>query len=288
MNNLKIKKSLIPYLSLAAIMVASASFSSASFASDITHSVRSNAEQADSSANYFEIGIMYAIGYGPSFGEDGEWSNTDPVINGSYTWNNFFIESYSESGNGMAVGYNAFSNDNWSFDFTVTTDWFQYNYDNDGRYALLNHEEDLNELTIGGRLTGYIGNNIVQFAINQDATGENNGTTISALIGRSWQVRNWNFHGIIGAEYASAKLNDYYIGVSPEKASYYTGLDAYEAGASVSFSTEFGVTYPITEDWVFRATGRIATIPNEVTDSPYYVNKDSVATSFRTSLSYVF
>ncbi|NQY37833.1 MAG: MipA/OmpV family protein [Alteromonadaceae bacterium] len=56
----------------------------------------------------------------------------------------------------------------------------------------------------------------------------------------------------------------------------------------MSFSTELGVTYPISENWVFKATARAATISDEITDSPYYQNKDSLATSFRTSLSYVF
>lgn len=288
MNNFKIKTSFVPHLSLATLIFAGVIFSSTSFANDITHSVRSDTEHAGSTENYLEIGIMYAAGNGPSFGTEGDWTDSSLIINGSYSWNNIFIENYSESGHGLVVGYNAFANDDWSLDFTATTDWGQKNFDNNGRYTEINHDEDIDELMIGGRLTGYLGNNIVQFAINQDATGEHNGTTVSALIGRSWQLRNWNFHGIAGVEYASAKLNDYYIGISPERAANYSQLETYEAGDSVSFSSEFGVTYPISEDWVFRATARIATIPDEITDSPYYVNKDSVATSMRTSLSYVF
>lgn len=294
MNNLKICKSLISSLPLTAIILAGASFSSASFANDITHSVRSDTEQTDNTENYFEIGVMYAAGSGPSFGDDGNWNDSSLIINGSYNWNGLFLENYSESGHGLVVGYNAFNNDNWSFDLTITTDWGQKNFDNNGRYPSLNNEDYNDPLTIGGRLTGYLGNNVVQFAINQDATGDHSGTTASALIGKNWQVRNWNFHGIVGVEYASAKLNDFYVGVSEARAAsprfdFIDGeVSAYNAGASVSFSTELGVTYPITEDWVFRATARVATISDEIADSPYYVNKDSVATSFRTSLSYVF
>jgi len=294
MNNLKINKSHTPCLSLAAILFTGAIFSSFSFATDITHSVRSGNEQTDSTENYLEIGVLYAVGSGPSFGDDGNWSDSSLIINGSYNWNGLFIENYSESGHGLIAGYNAFNNDNWSLDLTITTDWGQKNFDNNGRYPSLNNEDYNDPLTVGGRLTGYLGNNVVQFAINQDATGDHNGTTASALIGRSWQVRNWNFHGIVGVEYASAKLNNFYVGVSEARATSSRfdfiegGASAYDAGASVSFSTELGVTYPITEDWVFRATGRVATISDEITDSPYYVNKDSVATSFRTSLSYVF
>jgi len=290
MNNLTIKKTLIPYLPLAAIILAGASFSSASFANDITHSVRSDTEQVGSTENYFELGLMYGQGSGPST-YNNKWSEIMLVVNGSYSWNNLFIEHYSESGNGLVLGYNAINNENWSLDLTVTKDLGQADFDNNRIYAAVN-PEDYYPLTVGGRLTGYLGNNIVQFAINHDATGDHNGTTASALIGRNWQVRNWNFHGIVGVEYTSAKLNDFYVGVSAERAAYVSdfidGFSAYDAGASVSFSTELGVTYPITEDWVFRATARAATISDEITDSPYFQNQDSVATSFRTSLSYVF
>ncbi|MFT6779532.1 MAG: outer membrane protein [Paraglaciecola sp.] len=295
MNHFKIKKSLISYFPLAAIIFAGASFSSASVANDITQIIRSDTEQTGSTENYLEIGIMYAAGSGPSFGDDdGNKSETMQLINFSYNWNDLFIENYSESGTGITFGYNAFNNDNWSLDLTVTTDRWQFYFDNNGRYPAINNEKYSDPLTVGVRLTSYLGNNVVQFSVNQDATGDHNGTTISALIGRNWQVRNWNFHGIVGVEYASVKLNDYHIGVSDARAAsprfdfIEGGASAYEAGDSVSFSTELGVTYPITQDWVFRATGRVATISDEITDSPYYVTKDSVATSFRTSLSYVF
>jgi len=302
MNNLILKKALIPYLPLAVITFAVTSFSNASFASDITHSVRGDIEQAGSTENYFELGLMHGQGSGPSFGGkgnnfnfsgDGDWSDLSVIINGSYSWNNIFIENYSESGHGVVFGYNAFNNDNWSFDITATTEWLQKeSFENNGRYGFLNHQSYSKQFTIGGRLIGYFGNNVVQFAVNQDATGDHNGTTASVQIGRNWQVRNWNFHGIVGVEYASAKLNDFYVGVSEERAEFLSGFNesfiAYDADASVSFSTELGVTYPISEDWVFRATSRAATISDELTDSPYFQDKDSVATSFRTSLSYVF
>jgi outer membrane protein len=301
MNNLTIKKSLISYLPLAAIIFAGASFSSTSFANDITHSVRSDTEQVGNTENYFEIGIAYNQGSGPSFiggrntnsATSGYYSRYGLIINGSYNWSNIFVENYSESGHGVVFGYNAFNNDNWSFDLTATTEWLkQSSFENNGRFGYINNRDYSKEFTVGGRLIGSFGDNIVQFTFNQDATGDHNGTTVSAQIGRNWQVRNWNFHGIVGAEYASAKLNDYYVGVSAERAThlsnFFEGFSVYDAGASVSFSTELGVTYPISEDWVFRATARAATIADELTKSPYYVTKDSVATSFRTSLSYVF
>lgn len=285
MINFKVTKSISPGLSLAMVL-AGTIVSSPCYSNDINHSVRSNTQQESASEDYLEIGIMHRVTDEPTFLGKSHYSNTSVLINGSYSWNDLFIESYVDSGHGLVLGYNAFNNENWSFDIMATTDWLEASFENDGRYS------DDSALMIGGRLSGYLGNNIVQFAINQDATGDHNGTTMSALIGRSWQVRNWNFHGIIGAEYASAKLNNYYVGVSEERAEYlsefYEGFSTYEADASVSFSTEFGVTYPISENWVFRATARAVSRPDEITDSPKFKHMDSVATSFRTSLSYVF
>ena len=277
MNNKNLTlKSLIQYLSLTAIIFSSLIFFNVSLANDIGQNLRSNTQEVNSSENYFEIGFMHVV-------RENDNKSNNPVLNGSYNWNGIFIESYSESGHGLAFGYNAFTNEQWSFDLVATTDWLKINYEETGRYST-----DKNEFTLGMRLSGYLGDNIVQFAINRDARNIHNGITASALIGQNWQLRNWNFHGIIGAEYTSAKINNYYVGVSEESAARWDSLDAYEADDSVSFSTELGVTYPISEDWVFRATVRAATIPDELTDSPYFNNKDSVAKSFRTSLSYVF
>ena len=162
---------------------------------------------------------MTSTGSGPSLSGDGNRSETSAINNGSYSWNNIFVENNSERGHGLVFGYNAFNNENWSFDLTATTEWLKKNsFENNGRYGHLNYQDYSKEFMVGGRLIGYFDNNIVQFTVYQDATGDHNGTIASALIGRNWQVRNWNFHGIVGAEYASAKLNDFYVGVSEARA----------------------------------------------------------------------
>ena len=298
MNNLLLKKSLIPSLSLAALIFAGSGFSSACFANDISYDVRNKTSKVDSTENYFEMGVMHSVRDEPTFSrKNGGYSNTSLFLNGSYRWNDIFIESYSESGNGAILGYNAFNNEDWSLDLIATTDWGRSSFEHNGLFS-----NNSSTFTLGGRLSGYLGDNMVQFTVNQDATGDHNGTTVSALIGRNWQVGDWNFHGLVGAEYTSAKLNDYYVGLSEERAAslndYYAGLsvesartvhfDAYEAGASLSFSAEVGVTYPFAEDWEFRATARAITRDDEIIDSPKYKYMDNLTTSMHTSLSYVF
>jgi len=287
MNLFNTNKSLISHLSLAATILASASFSLVSSANDITRLIRGDTAQVGTTENYLEQGVMHSRGSGPSLKNEKSWTESTLIFNGSYTWNDIFVESYNESGKGLSFGYHAFTNENWALDLKATTEWGQYNFENNGRYASLNNHGYSEPFTIGARLTGALGEYIVQFEVAQDATGDHNGTTASALLGRNWQVDDWNFHTIVGVEYASAKLNDFYVGISQDRADA-SPLEAFEANASLNFSSEVGVTYPVSDDWEFRATVRAATISDEITDSPYFSNKDSVATSFRTSLSYEF
>jgi len=283
MNNSHLKKSLIPCLSLAALLITGSSLSAASFANDITYDVRNKTSKVDNTENYLELGVMHRVRDEPTFSTiNSRYSNTSLFLNGYYNWNNIFIESYSESGHGAVVGYNAFNNDHWSFDLIATSDWGKTSFEHNGRYANNN-----SEFSVGGRLSGYLGDNMVQFTVNQDATGDHDGTTVSALIGRNWQYKDWNFHGLVGAEYTSAKLNDYYVGVSEEQAAS-TRFDAYEAGDSLSFSAEVGVTYSFAEDWELRATARAVTRDDELINSPKFKYMDNLATSVRTSISYVF
>ena len=124
MNNLPIKKSLIPCLSLAVLIIAGSGFSAASCANDITFDVRNKISKVDNAENYFEMGVMHSVRDEPTFAnKNSRYSNTSLFINGSYNWKNIFIESYSESGNGAILGYNAFNNDDWSLDIIATTDW---------------------------------------------------------------------------------------------------------------------------------------------------------------------
>jgi outer membrane scaffolding protein for murein synthesis (MipA/OmpV family) len=283
MNNLPVKKSLISPLSLAALIIVGSSVSGACVANDITYDVRNKVSKLENTENYFEIGVMHTVRDESTFSsKKGRHSNTSLFINGNYHWNDLFIESYSENGHGAVVGYNAFKNDDWSFDLIATTDWWKHSFEHNGRYS-----NDTSVFTVGGRLSGYLGDNMLQFTVNQDATGDHNGTTVSALIGRNWQYENWNLHGLFGAEYASAKINDYYVGISEEQAAS-TRFDAYEAGASLSFSGEVGATYTFAEDWEFRATVRAATRDDELINSPKFKHMDNLATSVRTSISYVF
>src|SRR5690606_10404319 len=100
----------------------------------------------------------------------------------------------------------------------------------------------------GMRVTHYVGPNIVQFRLVTDIHN-GNGITSTARFGRAWQVKNWNFHGLGSLVYRSAKTNQYYFGISELEQT--TRFPAYRPGSSVDVAFEVGVTYPLSEHWVF-------------------------------------
>lgn len=258
--------------------------STSALSADIAHTLRSNTEEISTTENYFELGAGLGVGEGPSLTDDDDkWAGGYLVMNGSYNWKGLFIEKYGESKDPILLGYNAYENENWSLDIVMGPKFGGlHNYD---RFEEL---DDRNSSTMfGGRLTGYLGDNVVQFSLKHDISGNSHGTIASALIGRNWQVRNWNFHGLVGLQFMDSRTNDYYRGISADEAAR-TEFTAYDADAAYNFNVEAGVTYPISEDWVFRATARATTIDDSISESPQYMTPRSTAMSLNSTLSYVF
>lgn len=261
-------------------------YSAQSNAADISQALRSNTQEGAQAEDYFELGLAAGAYIGPSLtDEDGKDIGGGLVVNGSYNWNNFFIDVFGESRDPVVLGYNAYAADNWSVDLIVAPLFAGFDEDTDDRFIGLDKRSST--VMAGARLTGYWQDNIFQLTVKHDVSGKNSGTSLSALVGRNWQYRNWNFHGMVGLAFSDSRINDYYIGITEEEATR-TEYNAYEAGSSYSVSSEIGVTYPITEDWVYRATLRLGSDLNDISDSPLFINDRSYWSSFNTSISYVF
>jgi outer membrane protein len=260
-------------------------FSCASLSADISHSIRNNS-QDNATEDYFEFGLERFAGRGPSITDtEGKWNGGGSIVNFSYTWKGLFIERYTESQNPLLLGYNAVNFDNWSFDLILGRGGRGLSSKNNERFSGLEDRQD--STMFGGRLTGSVAGNIVQFTLKRDISGHSKGTRASALIARNWQLRNWNLHGMLGLQYFDGNDIDYYLGVSGAEATQ-SQFTEYRPGGDFYFTAETGVTYPITEDWVFRATARFRTVSDEALDSPLFLDKRSNVTAIRTSLSYVF
>jgi outer membrane scaffolding protein for murein synthesis (MipA/OmpV family) len=261
-------------------------FTTVSMAADISHSLRNNTDATHTAENYFELGVSAYTGKGPSLTEDeSDISGAGIVINGSYNWQGLFIDLYGESQTPLVIGYNAYNSRFWSFDVLLTPTGNGVGEDLDDRFVGIEDRDA--SIMAGLRATGYIGGYTTQLSVKRDIAGSSRGTMATALVGKNWQYRNWNFHSMIGVNYIDAKFVDYYLGVSEDEANR-TQFTAFEGESKVVLSAEVGVTYPVNENWVFRATTHYGNALGDDPKSPLLANDRSDAISVTTSISYVF
>jgi len=254
-------------------------------AADIARTLRTNSQDNNDPDNFLEVGVGAGAFIGSSMSEsEGKGAGLGVNLSASYNWKGFFIDVFAETGEPVVIGYNAYHNDVWSFDVVLGTTGGGISEDTDDRFIGINKRESSSML--GGRLTGYFGENILQVSLKHDVKGRSKGTVASALLGRNWQVRNWNFHGLMGLYLSDAKFNDYYLGVT-EQESAVTGLETYDGKTSLTFNSSLGVTYPISENWIYRATVGFGSNFGQ-NDSSLFQKRRNFYTSIGTSISYVF
>ncbi len=266
-------------------------------ANDISQVLRNNGNDTD--GGYFELGVGVYTKNSPSMVNEESWdTNFYTSISGSYQWHGIFIEAYGESMDPLTFGYNAINYQSWSFDIVIGP---RHDYidpleiDALGNFIGPVQEERLSgieernvDMLFGGRFTYYFDENVLQLQAKTDvAKDSHGGNLISLLFGRNWQLRNWNFHGLFGIEYRDKKIANYYVGVSEEEAQN-SKFDQYNTGSSFTYTTEVGLTYPLTEDWVFRSTAKYVHFPSELINSPLFIKSQSGDTELSTSISYVF
>lgn len=275
-----------PVKKITAALLLTVAILPSAFSADIARSLRNNTLENTDPENFFEIGVGAGAFVGSSLrDDDGEDAGLGLIIRGSYNWNGFFVDVLGETSDPFVLGYNAYNNENWSFDVTLSQSWGGLNKEDD-EVRFIGVDERESNTMFGGRLTGYFGQNILQFAIKHDVSSKSKGTVASAVIGRNWQIRNWNFHGLAGLNYRDAKYNDYFFGVSDSEANS-SDFTAYDGKASASFNSSMGVTYPINENWIYRASVSLGSDLGE-NDSPLFAKKRDFYVGIGTSISYVF
>lgn len=270
---------------LSVIVILTMLISSFANAADIARTLRTNSQDNNDPDNFLEVGVGAGAHIGSSItDEDGKGAGLGINLSASYNWKGFFIDVFAETGEPVVIGYNAYNNEVWSFDIVLGTTRVGISEGTDDRFIGINERETSSML--GGRLTGYFGKNILQLSLKHDVKGRSKGTVASALLGRNWQYRNWNFHGLMGLYLTDAKFNDYYLGVTDEESAV-TGLETYNGKTSLTFNSTMGVTYPISENWIYRATVGFGSNFGQ-NDSPIFEKRRDFYTSIGTSISYVF
>lgn len=280
------------YLILVAAMTVSSSLHAADIASDVQAGLGG---YDNSDGGYFEFGV----GLNLNANEEAIKLNADILLAGAYRYRRFFFEAirpgFSLSGGhatGLTLGVNVWGNDRWVVDFLgVST---SQKFSRLSRIDFSESEDSERDRDVffrdsvytgaGVRLTGYLGDTVLQFRLSDDVY-RGKGVTGSARAGYSRQVNNWNIHSVLSANYTSQKTGQYWYGVSADEAS--TFIPQYDIRSpTMSYSAEIGATYPVRENVVFRSTARYSQLDNEVANSP--LQEGDFRVRWNTSLSYVF
>lgn len=266
-------------------------------AADIASDVRTGSGGYDNSnGGYFELGVgQYLFA-----NSDAAHSYSNILLAGAYRYQGFFFEAIrpgisldGSHANGLSLGVNLWGNDRWVVDFlgvsttqklSTRVSKIDFSESEDPERDREVNSRDSIYLGSGIRLTGYLGNTLLQFRLSDDIY-KGRGITGAARIGYSQQVKNWNFHGILSAEYTSRETGQYWYGVSADEAS--TLFPQYDIHSSTtSYLIEIGATYPVLENVVFRSAASYSLLDDEVAKSPLQEGDHRV--QWNTSLSYVF
>lgn len=251
-------------------------------AADIARDVRVGGVAASSrNGGFLEAGIGLFSSKDPVRGEEDE-QGIGVLLSGRYQWHGLFIETIEHSVNTLSLGYNLWNNNHWSLDIIGTS--INSEIITDDNKALEGLRKRKSDFLFGGRASGYYGNYVFQLQAVEDASGAHGGIITSLEGGRHWQKRNWNFHTLLGIQHHSQQVVNYYLGIRPDEAS--ATLPEYHTGSGSFFTAEIGVTYPISEHWVFRSTAHYAQLSDNLNRSPIISSKHFNHLS--TTLSYVF
>lgn len=270
------------------VFILCALYSLGASAGEIARDIRigNGGDYTQQDGGYADIGFGIQANSGPMIkgDEDGD-IGLAVNLNMGYQWHGFFVEALSDSEKGLVFGYNALNTPNWSLDVVLGPEHDEITEEEYKDLAPLRDRKF--DLTAGVRATGYYGNNILQLQLrNEILTNRHNGHSASLTAGRSWQIRNANLHALVGYHYASQEVVDYYVGVRSEEAS--SEFPQYTAGATNTFSSELGLTYPINETWILRSKITAIRFDEEFAHSPIMVDKDRDFIFSTITMNYVF
>ena len=261
-----------------------------SFAGDIAREV-----SGDGGDNFFELSVGLVAGKNNRIQTEEENEEDYGLRLGlgwEYRWKGFFSEAIQDSYSGLNLGYELWQNDNWRLDIigmnlhgsASNADEILPGMSEDERNKRL-PKRDTISLNGGVRATYYWKDNIFQFRLESDYSQKNAGAQGSFLVGRAWQVRNWNIHGLTGLLWHSRKRSEYLWSVSSLEAT--EKFPEYQASSALNYSFEIGATYPISEHWLSRSKIVAFIIDDSASESPL-TKSDNVSGEISTSIVYVF
>jgi len=249
--------------------------------------VSSYAEEAkvDSGDENSRSGGYLKIGYGYKYEETPFHDKKDGgalFLSGRYQFENGIYIEASHGANelsiGNSVGYNFYNTEHWSFDLHgmqahgSTEMGFGFNNGNSENTDIeILHMDGKYTRMLGLRTTGTYDQATIQFIFAPYSFNDeyDDGIFASAWIGRSWQLKNWELHALVGVTYRSEEINNYYYSTSDEIiAKNEPQLGPYQADGGFDVVTQVGVSYPVSKNVLFESYLRYTDVSDEVSQSP--------------------
>lgn len=258
-------------------------------ASDISRDVRGG-----DGNNFFELSA--GVGYGKSDRlhkdeEEDEGFGINLGLGGEYHFKGFFVEAIQDSYSGLNFGYSLWADNKLQVDLIIFNVYGTLTTDNEITPGMSEQERDKrlierDTISVNGGVRGtyYWRDNIIQMRLEDDYSEHDAGPQGSLLLGRAWQVRNWNIHGLTGLHWHSQQRTEYLWGVSSLEAT--NQFPAYSPSSALNYSFELGLTYPISENWVWRTRALVFLLDDEITNSP--LTNGDWSGGISTYVSYVF
>lgn len=233
-------------------------------------------------------------------------------FSGRYQWHGLYLEVTNNKQRldaGASFGYNFYNTEHWSFDLNVHS----VHGDQEGVLFFRQNDQlifpERNSATmVGLRATGRFEQTSVQFSISpyssnykdNDGVHTTNNRYDDALhasfwLDRSWQLKNWQFNAAFGVTYFSEDILNYYYGTPIELYDDIPEGDKissfeYQASSGIDVTAQVGVSYPISQHWIFESYARYTDVADSITDSPF-IQRWSTSESrieFGALVSYVF
>jgi len=201
-----------------------------------------------------------------------------PVPTFAYEGERFFVR-------GPGVGYRLVDGNGFDLNAVVSLHPQRYRA-KDARDAQLRQLDDRDFSAVAGldaRWRGPWGT--VGASLKTDVTGHGGGLVGDLNYAYPLPSGRVTWIPIVGVEYASADMNDYYYGIDAREAAR-SGLDRYQAGSSLSPYVSISARIQVTPRWTATVGVRALRLDGEVTDSPMVGR--STATGYLASLNYDF
>ncbi len=249
----------------------------------------------EENGGYLEVGVLAGLRKSPYFGlpEDNAPEVLQPSLSlslaGRYQYEGLFAEGYFGSAEGLVLGANLLNQALVSLDLVA----MQGHPSVSGKDSNLLSEirPRRGDLLGGVRSTLHYGDLIAQAHLLHDISQVHNGNVFGMKLGINQLVGNWNLHALVGANYRSRAVADYYFSLSEREIASLIYIEnkvpeAFRAEAGWTPMFELGASYPLSERWVFRSLFRYQQLPEQWSGSALLI--DDVDQEFLTSLSYVF